>query len=164
MRGIFSWKNYAKIFKMGIDKFAQIMYNRYNGGIWDIDKKIMSERTEKEKEKPFETVEMTMENMIQAITEAEEKAAAIKAEALARAEAILSEAERKAAETEKSARDVCKAFRATQTKLAAQKADEQYSADVAKVTAEAKANSEKIMQNVDSTVTKIVGRIISGDC
>ena len=149
---------------MGIDKFAQIMYNRYNGGIWDIDKKIMSERTEKEKEKPFETVEMTMENMIQAITEAEEKAAAIKAEALARAEAILSEAERKAAETEKSARDVCKAFRATQMKLAAQKADEQYSADVAKVTAEAKANSEKIMQNVDSTVTKIVGRIISGDC
>ena len=50
MRGIFSWKNYAKIFKMGIDKFAQIMYNRYNGGIWDIDKKIMSERTEKEKD------------------------------------------------------------------------------------------------------------------
>ena len=105
-----------------------------------------------------------MENMIQAITEAEEKAAVIKAEALARANAIVAEAERRAAETEKSAKDVCKAFRATQTKLAVQKADEQYAADVARVAAEAKANSEKIMQNVDSTVTKIVGRIISGDC
>ncbi len=105
-----------------------------------------------------------MENMIQAITEAEEKAAAIKAEAMQRAEAIIAEAERKAADTEKSARDVCKAFRATQTKLAVQKADEQYAADVAKVSAEAKANSEKIMKNVNSTVAKIVGRIVSGDC
>ena len=105
-----------------------------------------------------------MENMIQAITEAEEKAAAIKADATARAEAIIAEAEKRAAKREKSARDVCKAYRATQTKLALQKADEQYAADVARVTAEAKANSEKIMQSVDSTVTKIVGRIISGDC
>jgi hypothetical protein len=105
-----------------------------------------------------------MENMIQAITEAEEKAAAIKAEATARAEAIVAEAERKATEREKSAKDVCKAFRTTQMKLALQKADEQYASDVARVTAEAKANSEKIMQNVDSTVVKIVGRIVSGDC
>ena len=105
-----------------------------------------------------------MENMIQAITEAEEKAAAIKAEATARADAIVADAEKRASEREKSAREVCKAFRATQMKLALQKADEQYAADVAKVTADAKASSEKIMQNVDSTVAKIVGRIVSGDC
>jgi hypothetical protein len=31
-----TWKNHTKIFKMGIDKFAQIMYNEYNGRIWGI--------------------------------------------------------------------------------------------------------------------------------
>ena len=105
-----------------------------------------------------------MENMIQAITEAEEKAAAIKAAALEQAETIIAAAETRAAETEKNAREVCKAYRATQTKLATQKADEQYAAAIAATTAEAKASSEKIMQNVDSTVAKIVGRIVSGDC
>lgn len=32
----FFWQNYTKKIKMGIDKFAQVMYNSYNGRIWDI--------------------------------------------------------------------------------------------------------------------------------
>jgi len=105
-----------------------------------------------------------MENMIQAITEAEEKAAAMKADATLRAETIVAEAERKAAETEKNARAVCKAYTTTQMKLALQNAEAQYTADVAKAAADAKAKSQTIMQNVDATVARIVGRIVSGDC
>ena len=148
---------------MGIDKFAQIMYNEYNGKIWGIFRECAVGKAKKRVKNHWNGGK-NMENMIQAITEAEEKAAAIKAEATARAEAIVADAEKRASEREKSAREVCKAFRATQMKLALQKADEQYAADVAKVTADAKASSEKIMQNVDSTVAKIVGRIVSGDC
>ena len=105
-----------------------------------------------------------MENIIQAITEAEEKAAAIKLAASQRASEILSDAEKKAAETEKNARDVCKAYKATQTKQALENANAQYASAIAEKSAAAKAESEERMKNVDGVVAKIVGRIVSGDC
>ena len=66
-----------------------------------------------------------MENIIQAITEAEEKASAIKQGALLRVEQIVAQAEKKAAETEKTAREVCKAYKATQTAQALKNAEEE---------------------------------------
>ena len=89
-----------------------------------------------------------MEEIMQAIKEAEERAAAIKAEAEARAAEIIAEAEKRAAETEKNAREVCKAYRATQMKLAA----------------EARAKKEALAKGVDATVARVVGRIVNGDC
>ena len=105
-----------------------------------------------------------MENIIQAITEAEAKAAEIKLSATQRAAEIVADAEQKAAETEKNAREVCKAYRATQTRLAVQEAEVQYAKVIAEKSADAKAQSEEQMKNVGGVVAKIVGRIVSGDC
>lgn len=105
-----------------------------------------------------------MENIMQAITEAEEKAAAIKAEAMQRAAEIVADAESKATETEKNAVAVCKAYKATQTKAAMENANAEYTAEIAKNSAEAKANAEKKMQDVDAAALRIVGRITRVDC
>ncbi len=101
---------------------------------------------------------------MQAITEAEEKAAVIKQAAQDRAAVIVEEAEKKASETEKNARDVCKAYTGTQNARAAHEAQTKYDAIVAEKAAIAKADSEEKMKDVDAVVARIVGRIISGDC
>ena len=105
-----------------------------------------------------------MEEIMQAIKEAEERAAAIKAEAEVRAAEIIAEAEKRAAETEKNAREVCKAYRATQMKLAAEAAEAQYAETVAEIAAEARAKKEALAKGVDATVAHVVGRIVNGDC
>ena len=63
--------------------------------------------------------------------EAEEKAAAMKAEAIQRAAEIVAAAESKATETEKNAVAVCKAYKTTQTKVAIEEANAQYTAEIA---------------------------------
>jgi hypothetical protein len=105
-----------------------------------------------------------MENMIQAIKEAEEKAAATKQAANMRASEILTLAEKKAAETEKTAREVCKAYKSSQARIAVEAAEAEYASVIAQKSAEAKAKSEEQMENVGATVARIVGRIVSGDC
>ena len=105
-----------------------------------------------------------MENIMQAITDAEEKAAAIKQAAQDRAAVIVEEAEKKASETKKNAIDVCKAYTTTQNGLAMREAQARYDALVAEKAAQAKTDSEKKMKDVDAVVARIVGRIISGDC
>ena len=108
--------------------------------------------------------ESKMENIIQAIAEAEEKALSIKQEAAARAEEIVSLAERAAAEKEKNSREDCKQYRAAQLDATAKEAEAKYTADVSSAAAKARLESEEQMKKVDSIVARIVGRIIRGDC
>jgi vacuolar-type H+-ATPase subunit H len=105
-----------------------------------------------------------MENIMQAITEAEEQAAAIKQAAQDRAALIVEEAEKKASETKKNAIDVCRAYTTTQNGLAMREAQAKYDALIEEKKEQAKADSEDKMKDVDAVVVRIVGRIISGDC
>lgn len=105
-----------------------------------------------------------MENIIQAIAEAEEKACFIRQEAMERAEEIIAQAERTAAEKEKSAREVCKAYRATQINAAQKEAEAKYDSAVSAAASKARQQSEEQMKNADSIIARIVGRIVRGDC
>lgn len=105
-----------------------------------------------------------MENIMQDIMKAEEQASAMKQDAVSRAAEIVATAEKKAAETEKNAREVCKAYKTTQNAAAIKAAEQQYAETVAQKAAECKAQSEEKMQSINPVVANIVGRIIHGDC
>lgn len=104
------------------------------------------------------------EEIVKSITEAEEKAAQIKRDALDRSAQIVAEATAKAACTESSATEVCKAYRETQIKNAHAEAERLYNETVENKQAEAKEYCTRVLEGADSVIGNIVGRIIGGDC
>ena len=82
------------------------------------------------------------EEMIKLIAEAEAEAAQIKTAALEKAAAIIADAEMRASRKEKSAEEVCKAYRETQIKNAIEDAEKEYNASLAASAHSAKAYCE----------------------
>ena len=103
------------------------------------------------------------EEMMQAIANAEAKAAEMKNAALEQAAAIVKEAEETAAKTKKSSAEVCKAYRETQLKEAEREAQNHYEASLEKTRAAARANGDKILANAEVPASIIVGRILNGN-
>ena len=104
------------------------------------------------------------EEIIKAITEAEEEGAAKKLAATEKATQIIKNAEAKAAEIEKSSAEFCKSYREkafAETEANAQKI---YLESLEKAKAEAKEYCQGVLNTAQTSVSKIVGRITSGDC
>lgn len=100
-----------------------------------------------------------MEDVIAAVTQAEEKAAQKKAEAQSRAAAILEEAEARSRETLKQAEADCKRYRETELLRAEENAENAYRVAVSDKKAEAKAYAELVMKQAKPAVSRIVRRI-----
>ncbi len=105
-----------------------------------------------------------MDDMIKSITDAEERATAIKNEAAARASAMGDEARAKALETETSAALERAKYREENIKAAREKAETVYKISVAKSRADAKKAVEKTDMEIDLIAGEIAGRIRSGNC
>ena len=103
------------------------------------------------------------EEMMQAIAEAEAKAADMKNAALEKAAAIVKEAEETAAKMKKSSAEVCKAYRETQLKEAEREAQKNYEASLEKTRTAARANGDRILANAEVPASVIVGRILNGN-
>ncbi|MBO4940349.1 MAG: hypothetical protein J6D30_04945 [Clostridia bacterium] len=103
------------------------------------------------------------EDIIQAIKQAEAQAAEMKNTASEQAAQMILDSEKQASMTEKTAMDVCKAYRDTQIKQAMTDAEQAYQNSLAQKEEETKAYCARILENSDAAVSKIVGRIISGD-
>jgi vacuolar-type H+-ATPase subunit H len=106
---------------------------------------------------------ITTEQLIKPITEAEEKATEIKRVALARATAILSDAEIQAANMEKSTAEVCKAYRERERLSAIEDAEKEYRATIQSKENSAKAYCTNALEKSSAIVEQIVGRIVGGN-
>ena len=104
------------------------------------------------------------EEILRAIQTAEETAARTKAAAVERAASILRDAETTAAQKERTSTEVCKAYRATQSKRAEEEAAKNYAETLEQARKNAKAYAEKLLKDSEKYVAEIVGRITSGDC
>lgn len=104
------------------------------------------------------------EEIIKTIADAESKATEIKALATERAIEMVKNAEKRASEIEKTSAEVCKAYRETSQKNAEADAQNKYVATLEKAKTDAVEYCRKILEKTESPVSKIVGRIINGDC
>lgn len=105
-----------------------------------------------------------MNEIIKSITEAEGKAAEIKASALEKAAEIAAAAEARADEIEKKCETDCKLFRENAIKKAERDAAANYDKALADKRAEAKAYADSVIKKTDGAVTGIVRRITRGSC
>ena len=105
-----------------------------------------------------------MEDIIKAITQAEEQGAKIKGVATEKAAQIIATAEGRATQEEKTSAEVCKAYADSQLKLAKADAEQRYEETVSRETAKAREYCAEALKNADDEVSEIVGRIIGGDC
>lgn len=103
------------------------------------------------------------EDIIKAITEAEEQAARIKSDALAEAAQILQDAQAEASRLEKFSAEENKQYREMQIKAANAQADKEYEFTLKEKEKEAKAYCENALLQSDASVGKIIGRILGGD-
>lgn len=103
------------------------------------------------------------EEIIKSITNMEAEAEQIKAEALAKAAAILSVAEEEISQKERIALENQKKYKEEQYKNSLEEADVQYAKTLAEKERDAKLYCEKALQSSDAYVGAIVGRIISGN-
>ncbi|MBR1974236.1 MAG: hypothetical protein IKA20_00115 [Clostridia bacterium] len=103
------------------------------------------------------------EEILKSITVAEEEAAQIKCEAQENAARILSGAQSKADEIAKNTAEECKTYREAQIKKAQEDAEKEYTSTLKVKTEEAKAYCAEALENAESTVSTIVGRIVSGN-
>lgn len=103
------------------------------------------------------------EEIIRSITEAETQAEQMKAEALEKAAAIVADAELRAERKERSAAEVCKAYRETQIKNAAADAETEYRAALAAEKQAATDYCSRVLEGADAFIGEIVGRILGGD-
>ena len=99
-----------------------------------------------------------MNEIIKSITEAEEKAAGIKAEALKKAAEIAAAAEIRADEIEKKCETDCKLYRENALKKA------NYDKALTDKRAEAKEYADAVLKKTDGVVNDIVRRITRGSC
>ncbi len=105
-----------------------------------------------------------MNEIIKSITEAEEKAAEIKAGALQKSAEIAAAAEVRAEEIARKCETDCKLFRENQLKKAERDAQANYDKALADKRAEAKAYADALIKKTDGAVNEIVRRITRGSC
>lgn len=103
------------------------------------------------------------EDIIKTITTAESEAAEIKRAAQENAAQILSEAQKNAQGIENSAAETCKAYVADQIQKARADAETEYIAAMQKQEKDAKAYCESALENAESSVQEIVGRVLRGN-
>lgn len=104
-----------------------------------------------------------MDELVKSITEAEEKAAELKAEANKKAAEILAEAERQAGEQENSSLSACRKYREMQLEKAQKETEAAYNAEIERKTKEAEAMFERLAKDVKDPADEIVRRICDGD-
>ena len=104
------------------------------------------------------------EEIIRAITEAEEQAAGLKHAATLAAATVLENANKACKDLETAALAECKAYQEQQKKAAEESAEKAYLETLAKQEEAAKKYCEDVFANVDTAVSKIVGRVTRGDC
>lgn len=104
------------------------------------------------------------EEIIRAITEAEEKAAEEKQAASLAAANILEAAQKECAQSEKATAEACRAYKENEKKTAEASAQKAYLETLERQQKSAEKYCVEILSNVDTAVSKIVGRITRGDC
>ena len=104
------------------------------------------------------------DDIIKAITQAETQGEQFKAEARERATFIIEDAEMRATQKVKTTEEICKAYRDTQMKNAQTDAELSYAKLLSEKEAEAKDYCAKVLEDMDTVVSEIVGRILGGDC
>ncbi|MCD8308578.1 MAG: hypothetical protein LUD19_01890 [Clostridia bacterium] len=104
-----------------------------------------------------------MEDLIKSITETEEKAAAIKNDAVVKAGEIIEEARNRAAEIEATSAEQCAKYLSDALSAARIQADKDYNSYIQKSKADAKLYAADMKKHTDATVGKIVGRITDGN-
>ena len=105
-----------------------------------------------------------MQEIINEISEAEAKAAEIKAEAQKKAAEILADAEIRCGEIAKLSEAECKAFREKSIKTAEDTANKQYDSEITVKRAEAAQYRADRLKNTDKIVSDIVRRVKRGGC
>jgi vacuolar-type H+-ATPase subunit H len=105
---------------------------------------------------------MTQE-IIKSIKQAEEQAQAVKDSAVAQAESLIKQAERAAIKEGETMEQVCQAFKNSQLKDAEKLAQQRYEQSLEEQRAKSATECSKILENSESYVGLIVGRVIRGD-
>ena len=100
-----------------------------------------------------------MDEIIQAVTEAEAKAAQIKAQASEKAAEIVAQAEQEAQDILKASEAECKKYREQAIKSAEENAENAYFVALSSQRAEAKAYADDLLKDTKASVGRIVRRI-----
>lgn len=100
-----------------------------------------------------------MDEIIQAVTEAENNAAQMKAQASEKAAKIVAQAEQKAQEILKASETECKEYREREIKKATENAENAYFVALSEKRAEAKAYADDLLKDTKTPVGRIVRRI-----
>lgn len=103
------------------------------------------------------------EEIIQAIKLAEAQAQEIKREAENRAHVLVADAESEATRVKDTAREVCKAYADSALKNAKAEAERRYNDALLAREKTAREYCAKVLQNADTAVSEIVGRVLSGN-
>ena len=103
------------------------------------------------------------QDIIQAITQAEEQATEMKRQASAKAAEILSSAEQTVAQTETNSIADCKAYAETQIQNAKVQAEQRFVDTLHEEKQKAKAYCVSVLENAEPSVMNIVGRIVRGN-
>ena len=103
-----------------------------------------------------------MEEIIKSITQAEQTADGIKAEALAKSAEIASAAETEVGNIAQKCEEQCKLYREREIAAAHAEADKLYTNSLEAKRAEAEAYANSVIKNTDKAVTEIVRRITRG--
>jgi vacuolar-type H+-ATPase subunit H len=109
-----------------------------------------------------ENVQSTTD-ILQEIHAAETQAAEIKRNAAEQAARLYADAQAQAAHSEETNAEVCKAYVDTQIKAARAQAEKNYEETVNAKRKEAQAYCAKALENAETLVNDIVGRIIRGN-
>ena len=99
------------------------------------------------------------ESILKSISEAESRAAQIKAQAQERAAEILAAAEKRAAEISKECGAQCAEYTESGIKAAEEKAQSDYFKAVEKARSEAESYADGILKNTEIYVSEVVGRL-----
>lgn len=105
-----------------------------------------------------------MQEIINSITEAEERASEIKAQALKKSAEIAYAAEERAFEIAKLSEAECKAYREKSVKQAEADAQKKYEAEMTVKRAEAAQYAAERLKDTDGAVNEIVRRVKRGGC
>ena len=104
-----------------------------------------------------------MEDIIKVITDAEERAAEIKAQAQERAAEILENASRRAEEILRDSETKCKILREVSIRQAEEDAESAYDETLKKSAADAKKYADGVIKTAEGEINAIVGRVAGGN-
>ena len=104
-----------------------------------------------------------MDDLIKSITEAEEKAAAMKNDAVIKAGQIIESARVQAAKIDEQSAEQCAIYLNESLSAARTKAESDYAAYIKKSTTDAKTYADNMRNRINSESYKIVGRITDGN-